>query len=40
MVAATFLNILTNVTFRVAFARMMMEDLNCMLMDVETAFLI
>ena len=26
-------------TFRVALARMMMEDLNCMLMHVETAFL-
>ena len=27
------------VRFRVVLARMMMEDLNCMLMDIETAFL-
>ena len=28
-----------DVTFRVALARMMLEDLNCMIMDVETTFL-
>ena len=28
-----------DVTFRVALTRMMMEDLDCMLMHVETAFL-
>ena len=27
------------VTFRVELARIMMENLNCMLMDIETAFL-
>ena len=31
--------VVNDVTFRVALARMMMEDLNCMLMDVETVFL-
>ena len=34
-----FTPVLNDVTFRVALTRMMMEDLNCMLMDVETAFL-
>ena len=34
-----FAPVVNDVTFRVALARMMMEDLNCMLMDVETAFL-
>ena len=28
-----------DVTFTITLTRMMMEDLNCMLMDVETAFL-
>ena len=34
-----FAPVVNDVTFRVALTRMMMEDLNCMLMDVETAFL-
>ena len=34
----TFAPVVNDVTFRVALARMMLEDLNCMLMDVETAF--
>ena len=34
-----FTPVVNDVTFRVALARMMMEDLNCMLMGVETAFL-
>ena len=35
-----FTLVVNDVTFRVALTRMMMEDLNCMLMDVETAFLV
>ena len=31
--------VVNDVTFRIALTRMMIEDLNCMLMDVETAFL-
>ena len=31
--------VVRDVTFRIALARMMMEDLDCMPMDVETAFL-
>ena len=31
-----FTPVVNYVTFRVALARMMMEDLNCMLVDVET----
>ena len=34
-----FAPVVNAVTFRFAPTRMMMEDLNCMLMDVETAFL-
>ena len=34
-----FRPLVNDVTFRVAPTRMMMEDLNCMLMDVETASL-
>ena len=34
-----FTPVVNDVTFTVALARMMIEDLNCMLMDVETAFL-
>ena len=34
-----FVPVVNDVTFRVALARMMMEDLNCMLMDIETTFL-
>ena len=34
-----FAPVVNDVTFRVALTRMMMEDLNCMLMDVETAIL-
>ena len=34
-----FAPVVNDVTFRIALARMMMEDLNCMLMDAETAFL-
>ena len=34
-----FAPVVNDVTFRIALARMMMEDLKCMLMDVETAFL-
>ena len=34
-----FTPVVNDVTFRVTLTRMMMEDLNCMLMDVETAFL-
>ena len=37
--ADTFAPVVNDVTFRVVLARMMMEDLNSMLMDVETAFL-
>ena len=33
-----FAPVVNDVTFRIALTRMMMEDLNCMLMDVETAF--
>ena len=35
----SFAPVVHDVTFRVALTRMMVEDLNCMLMDVETAFL-
>ena len=34
-----FAPVVNDVTFRIALARMMMEDLECMLMDVETASL-
>ena len=34
-----FTPMVNDVTLRVSLARMMMEDLNCMSMDVETAFL-
>ena len=34
-----FAPVVNDVTFRIVLARMMMEDLNCMLMDVETVFL-
>ena len=34
-----FSPVVNDVTFRIALARMMMEDLKCMLMAVETAFL-
>ena len=34
-----FAPVVNDVTFRVALARMMMEGIYCMLMDVETAFL-
>ena len=34
-----FAPVVNDVTFRIVLARMMMEDLTCMLMDVETAFL-
>ena len=34
-----FSPVINDVTFRIALMRMMMEDLKCMLMDVETAFL-
>ena len=34
-----FAPVVNDVAFRVALARMMMEDLICMLMDIETAFL-
>ena len=34
-----FTPVVNDVTFRVALTRLMMEDLDCMLMDVETAFL-
>ena len=34
-----FAPVVNDVTIRIALARMMMEDLKCMLMDVETAFL-
>ena len=35
----SFAPVVNDVTFRILLGRMMMEDLNCMLMDVETAFL-
>ena len=38
-VTDNFTTLVSDVTFRVALTRMMMEELNCMLMDVETAFL-
>ena len=34
-----FMPVVNDVTFRNALARMMMEDLNCMLMNFVTAFL-
>ena len=34
-----FAPVVNDVTFRIVLARMMMEDLKCMLMDVKTAFL-
>ena len=34
-----FAPVVNDVTFRIALVRMMMEDLDCMLMDVETSFL-
>ena len=34
-----FAPVVNDMTFRIALARMMMEDLKCMLVDVETAFL-
>ena len=34
-----FAQVVNNVTFRAALARMMMENLDCMFMDVGTAFL-
>ena len=34
-----FIPVMNDVTFRVALTRMMMEELDCMLMDVETVFL-
>ena len=34
-----FAPVVNDVTFRIALARMMMEDLKCMLIAVETAFL-
>ena len=34
-----FAPVVNDVTFRIALARMMMEDLHCRLMDVETAVL-
>ena len=38
-VTENFTTLVSDVTFRVALTRMMMEELNCMLTDVETAFL-
>ena len=34
-----FAPVVNDVTLRIALVKMMMEDLKCMLMDVETAFL-
>ena len=34
-----FTPVVNDVSFRVALTRMIMEDLNCMLMDIETASL-
>ena len=34
-----FAPVVNDVTFRVTLTRMMIEDMDCMLMDVETAFL-
>ena len=36
---ANFAPVVNDVTFRIALTRMMMEDLNCMLMDGGRAFL-